>query len=317
MMTSSQVWIGIDVSKEALEIAKRPTEQRWEIAYTNAELRKLVKALGQEPVKGIVVEATGGWEGRLVKALRKASLPVIVMNPRRIRDFAKAAGRLAKTDRIDADMLALFGERMQPEERPAPEPSDEARRALLERRRQLTDMLTQERNRLCLAPRDLRKDVKQHVDWLRKQLQALDERIEKAMAADPVWQAKDHCLRQVKGVGPGLSLALLGAVPELGQLNRRQIAALVGVAPFNCDSGKHRGERHIFGGRRIVRNMLYMATLSATRSNQVIIAYYRHLRANGKKFKIALVACMRKLLIHLNQLMRQHLASNKVIEVAV
>jgi transposase len=270
----------------------------------------LIKSLKKEAVKGIVVEATGGWEGRLVKMLRTASLPVMVMNPRQIRAFAKAAGRLAKTDRIDAEMLALFGERMQPEERTAPGPADEARRSLLERRRQLSDMLTQERNRLWLAPRDLRKDVKQHVDWLRKQLKDLDERVEQAIEADPIWKAKDECLRSVEGVGRGLSLGLLGAVPELGQLNRRQIAALVGVAPFNCDSGKHRGERHIFGGRREVRNLLYMSALAATRCNKVMAAYYQQLRHRGKKFKVAIVACMRKLLVHLNSLMRQHLALN-------
>jgi len=307
-MEKKSVWIGIDVSKDTLDIAQGSMGRQWQVEYAASELRELVEMLRQESVKGVVVEATGGWEKRLVSALRAASIPVMVMNPRLVRNFAKAAGRLAKTDRIDAGLLALFGERMEPEERQAATPADEARRSLFDRRRQLTDMLTQERNRLWLAPKPLRKEIKHHVDWLRKQLKDLDQRIEKSMEADPAWKAKDECLRETKGVGPNLSLGLLGVLPELGRLNRRQIASLVGVAPFNCDSGKHRGQRRIFGGRRSVRNALYMATLSAIRCNQVIHAYYQHLVANGKKFKVAIVACMRKLLVHLNTRMRQHLA---------
>jgi len=307
-MENKSIWIGIDVSKETLDIAKGSADCPYTIDYTAGELRKLVKALQKESVRGVVVEATGGWEKRLVKALQAGSIPVIVMNPRRVRDFAKAAGRMAKTDRIDAGMLALFGERMQPQERFSAEPADEKRRALFDRRRQLNDMLTQERNRLGLAPKEMRKEIKQHVDWLRKQLKDLDARVEKAMEADPVWKAKDQCLQQTQGVGPNLSLGLLGALPELGHLNRRQIAALVGVAPYNCDSGQQRGNRRIIGGRRGVRNALYMSTLAAIRCNAVIRDYYQHLMSKGKKFKVAMVACMRKLPIYLNTLMRQHLA---------
>jgi transposase len=307
-MKKKALWIGIDVSKETLDIAKGSNGLPWQITYSPSDVQYFVKSLCRESVKGVVVEATGGWEKRVVKALKRAGIAVMVMNPRRIRDFAKAAGRLAKTDRIDARMLALFGERMQPEERQAAEPAEEAQRALFDRRRQLNDMLTQERNRLHLVPKELHKDIQEHVEWLRKQLKALDERIARAMEADPVWKAKDAVLRQTVGVGPNLSLGLLGAVPELGHLNRRKIAALVGVAPFNCDSGKHIGERHIVGGRRGVRNALYMATLAAIRFNSVIHAYYERLRAKGKLFKVAIVACMRKLLVYLNARMRQHLA---------
>jgi transposase len=301
-------WVGVDVSKETLDIAIGSAGKRWVIQPTATHLSQLVQTLQKRQVAGVVVEATGGWERRLVQALWRAQVPVTVMNPRRVRDFAKAAGRLAKTDRIDAGILALFGEKMQPAETPAPNPGDEARRALMERRRQLTDMLTQERNRLALMPPELFPDVQQHIRWLEKQLKSLEERVQKAIQADPVWKAKDQCLRSVVGVGPALSLGLLGALPELGTLNRRQIASLVGVAPFNCDSGTHRGERHIFGGRSGVRSLLYMATVSSTRANPVIRGYFRQLKSRGKKSKVALVACMRKLLIHLNSLMRQHLA---------
>jgi len=301
-------WVGIDVSKESYDVFIQRRKESFHTGTKSADVRRLVKQLIQERPEGIVVEATGGWERRLVQALGQASLPVVVMNPRRVRDFAKAAGRLAKTDRIDAEILALFGEKMKPDIRPLLSAEDENRRALLERRGQLTDMLTQERNRLELTPKALQAGVRKHVEWMEKELRELGQRIKQEMAKDPVWTAKDKCLREVMGVGPVLSLALIGSVPELGRLNRQQIASLVGVAPFNCDSGGRRGQRHIFGGRRHVRAMLYMGTLCAIRCNAVIRAYYQNLCGRGKRFKVALVACMRKLLVHLNSLMRQHLA---------
>jgi len=308
-MKEKMEWIGIDVAKESSDICVYPSGERWETAMTSAALRKLSRKLAARQPTGIIVEATGGWERPLVAALKQEGLSVRVVNPRRVRDFARAAGILAKTDRIDASILARFGERMQPEERPTPTPSEQARRAVSDRRQQLIDMLTQEKNRLPLAPPLLQRDLRRHIDWLEKEIKELDETVRQMMKDDPEWQAKDACLRQVKGVGPRLSLGLLGAVPELGTLNRKKIAALVGVAPFNSDSGMRRGERHVFGGRRNVRRLLYMGALTAARSNSVIRAFYQDLRSRGKKFKIAIVACMRKLLIYLNSLMRQHLTS--------
>ena len=306
-MTQKKPWIGVDVAKDSLKVHVRPTNERWETTTTMAELKKLAKKLKSMDPQGVILEATGGWERKVVAVL-KQDVPVIVMNPRRIREFAKATGKLAKTDGIDAEVIAQFGEKIEPEARPLPSPEEDEKRSLLDRRRQLSDMLTQERNRLERMPRNMRKNLQRHIDFLEKELKGLDQEIKQGMEMDPEWKAKNECLQDVMGVGPNLSLALLGAVPELGHLNRKKIAALVGVAPFNSDSGKHRGERHIFGGRRHVRNVLYMATLCATRCNPTIRSYYRHLRKAGKKFKIAIVACMRKLLIHLNSLMRQHLA---------
>lgn len=312
-MESKKVWIGIDVSKEGLNIQVRPTDEKWYATTKKASLKKLAKKLKSMNPQGVILEATGGWERKVVDVLREAGVPVIIMNPRRIRDFAKAEGVLAKTDGIDAGVIARFGEKIEPEVRPLPNPEDEGKRALLDRRRQLSDMLIQERNRLEQMPRDMRKKLQRHIDFLDKELKELDREIKQMLETDPALKAKNECLQGVMGVGPNLSLAMLGAVPELGKLNRKKIAALVGVAPFNCDSGKRRGERHIFGGRRHVRNVLYMATLCATRCNPVIRPYYKGLRKEGKKFKVAIVACMRKLLIHLNSLMRQHLALSKPV----
>lgn len=315
-METKKVWIGIDVSKEMLEVHVRPTEEHWKTKTKPSDLKRLAKRLKALNPQGVVLEATGGWERRVVAVLKGEEIPVIVMNPRRIREFGKAAGILAKTDGIDAALIARFGEKMEPELRELPTPGEEAKRTLLDRRRQLTDMMTQERNRSGMVPPNMRKNIQRHLEFLEKELKDLDREIHQAMEKDPEWRAKDECLQAVLGVGPTLSLALVGAVPELGKLNRKKIAALVGVAPFNSDSGKKRGERHIFGGRRHVRNVLYMATLTATRSNEEIREYYIHLRKEGKKFKVAMVACMRKLLIHLNSLMRQHLALNKPVMAA-
>jgi len=315
-MTPIKPWVGVDISKSSLEIHIRPTKVCWATNTTPGELKELSKQLKAIDPWGVILEASGGWEKRVVEALRKEDVPVIVINPRRIRDFAKAAGILAKTDRIDAAVISLFGEKMEPEVRALATPDDEAKRALLDRRRQLSDMLTQERNRLGMMPWEMGKDLRRHIDFLEKELKGLEKKVRDAMEQDPELKAKDACMQNVMGVGPSLSLAMLSAVPELGKLNRRKIAALVGVAPFNSDSGKWRGQRHIFGGRRHVRNVLFMATVAATRCNPVIRPYYQHLRAEGKKFKVAIVACMRKLLIHLNSLMRQHLASRQAISLA-
>jgi transposase len=307
MKTEQNVWIGVDVAKEHLDVFVHETQESRHQKNSAAGRRALAAWMAKRSPRGIIVEATGGWERAAVKAFRQAGLKVMVMNPRRVRDFAKAAGQLAKTDRIDAQVLAMFGAKMEPEVRPEATASEEAHRALVSRRRQLSDILTQERNRRELAHPNVRGDVDKHIRWVEKELQALDEKIKKAVAADPVASAKQKCLQSVKGVGKLTSLALVAAVPELGKLDRQKIAALVGVAPFNCDSGTRRGQRHIFGGRALVRNLLYMATLTATQCNTVIQAYFKGLRDRRKNFKVAMVACMRKLLTHLNSLMRQHL----------
>ena len=307
MKTQQNVWIGVDVAKEYLDVCVHETQEIRHQKNVASGRRALALWMAKRSPRGVIMEATGGWERAVVKAFRVAGLKVMVMNPRRVRDFAKAAGLLAKTDRIDAKALALFGAKMEPEPRPEATASEEAQRALLDRRRQLSELLTQERNRRELAHPNVRGDVNKHIRWIEKELQVLDEKIKKVVADDPVASAKQKCLQAVKGVGKLTSLALVAAVPELGKLDRQKIAALVGVAPFNCDSGTRRGQRHIFGGRALVRNLLYMATLAATKCNTVIKAYFNGLRARGKIFKVAMVACMRKLLTHLNSLMRQHL----------
>jgi len=308
-MKKIEVNIGIDVSKERLEIQQRPTGKQWSMGYTAAEIKKWIKQCKKMNPKRIVIEATGGWEREIVKALTRAKLPVVVINPRRIRDFAKASGRLAKTDKIDAGILAEFGEKMEPPLRAQMSGEEEVLKELVHRRGQLMDIRTQEKNRLGQAHPQLRESLKKHIEWLNQELKELDKRVENQMQSNPAWQAKEQCLRQVKGVGKVVSLGLISHVPELGKLNRREVAALVGVAPFNCDSGKYKGKRRIFGGRRSVRSLLYMGTLAAISFNHVIKPYYRRLRENGKLPKVALVACMRKLLSYLNNLMRQHIAS--------
>ena len=309
MNDQDKVWIGIDVAKDSLEVFVHETQEGCCRKNSRVGRRALVRWMAKRSPRGIVVEATGGWERAIVKEMCAAGLPNMVMNPRRVRDFAKAAGLLAKTDQLDAKVLALFGAKMEPEARTAATPSEQSHRAFLERRRQLTDILTQERNRLDLVHPDLRDDLENHVRWLDEKRRELDAKIKKAVAEDPVANAKNQCLQKVVGVGPLTSLAMVAAVPELGKLNRQKIAALVGVAPFNCDSGTRRGQRHIFGGRSLVRNLLYMATLTATRNNPVIKSYFDGLIKRGKQFKVAMVACMRKMLTHLNSLMRQHLAA--------
>jgi len=229
-----------------------------------------------------------------------------VVNPRQVRDFARATGELAKTDRIDASMLSLFGERVRPAVRELPSEAQRDFEALLTRRRQVVDMIGAECNRLGQARASVRKQIQKHVEWLERQLEHIDRDLDKAIADSPFWQARENLLRSAPGVGPVLSRTLLGALPELGALNRKQIAKLVGVAPLADDSGQRKGPRHIWGGRAEVRAVLYMATLVATRHNPVIRSYYRQLLARGKATKLALTACMRKLLVILNAMVRSN-----------
>lgn len=298
-------YVGIDVSKARLDVHGAPTDQASAYAHDEAGVDALLQALTSAPPQLIVLEATGGLERALVAALLAKGLPVAVVNPRQVRDFAKASGQLAKTDRIDARVLAQFAKAIEPTQRPVPDEAAQAFADRLTRRRQLVEMLAMEKTRLKQAPNKLvRKDIKQHIAWLENKLRASDEGLRQAVEDSPTWQAKRDLLGDVKGVGVVTALTLIGALPELGRLDRKQIASLVGVAPFNRDSGTLRGRRTVWGGRAVVRQVLYMATLSAVRFNPPIATFYRRLRGNGKAAKVALVACMRKLLTMLNAMVR-------------
>lgn len=294
------LFVGIDVSKNRLDVAVRPEGRRWEVSNDEKSIRLLVDSLKDLPSGLIIAEATGGLEIPLVSALAEADLPIVVVNPRQVRDFAKAVGQLAKTDKIDAEVLAHFGEALRPEVRPVKSRQLQELSALVSRRRQLVDMLTMEKNRLASAPKGIRKDITAHIVWLEKRLKDVNGKLSQTVENCPAWREKDEIMRSVPGVGPVLSISLLSNVPELGKLNRRQIAALIGVAPLNRDSGQHSGTRIVWGGRANVRSVLYMATVAAMRSNPVIKSFYQRLVGVGKKFKVAITACMRKLLTIIN-----------------
>lgn len=300
--------IGIDVAKAELVIAARPSGERWTVANDERGVQALVARLTREPAALIVLEATGGYELLCVAGLAAAALPVVVVNPRQVRDFARATGQLAKTDRIDADVLALFAERVRPAVRPLADAEAQELEALLARRRQLLDMLQAEKNRLGQVfgggKRPVRKSLKAHITFLERELRMTDTDLGAMVRESPAWRERDDLLRSVPGVGPVLSLTLLAELPELGRLSRREIAKLVGVAPLSRDSGTMRGRRFIHGGRAAVRGVLYMGTLVATRRNVVIRTFYLRLLAAGKPKKLALVACMRKLLTMLNMMVR-------------
>lgn len=297
-------FVGIDVSKLQLDVAVRPDNKRWSVANAEADIGKVIEVLNTLSPKVIIVEATGGMEIPLVTALSQATLPVVVVNPRQVRDFAKAVGRMAKTDRIDAEILAHFGEAVKPDARLLKDEDTQMLTALVTRRRQVIEMITAEKNRLGISPNVIHKDIQKHIEWLQKRLEDIDSHLDSAIRKSPVWREKDDLLRSVPGVGQVLSVSLITGLPELGSLSRRQIAALVGVAPFNRDSGLFRGKRTIWGGRAYIRAVLYMATLSASRFNPTICCFYRRLIEAGKKPKVALTACMRKLLSILNAIVK-------------
>lgn len=299
---------GIDVSKQRLDVAIRPTGEVQNFSNDSDGIARLVEWLSTHTVSLVVVEATGGQQDAVVGELAAACLPVAVVNPRQVRDFAKAIGRLAKTDGIDAAVLAQFGEALKPEPRPLPSPEAAELSALLARRRQLVEMLVMEKNRLASAPKRLRASLEGHIRYLNKELKDVDKDLHGTLRESSIWRAKDDLLQSVPGIGPTMSCTLLGELPELGKLGRRQIAALVGVAPFNSDSGKHKGKRRIWGGRATVRTMLYMATLAAIRFNPDIRDFYKRLCTAGKPKKVAIVACMRKLLTVLNAMLRDNAA---------
>ena len=299
-------FVGIDVSKAVLDVAVRPAGDAWSVANSPEGIAQLVDRLREIAPKLIVLEASGGLERRAIAALAGARLPVVAVNPRQVRDFAKATGRLAKTDAIDAEVLALFAERIRPEVRPLPDEETQELQALVVRRRQVVDMITAEKNRLSAAPpsKRVRTAIGKTIKWLQKQLEEIDNDLDGAVRKSPAWREKDDLLNSVKGVGPVLSRTLLSMVPELGTLGRRQISALIGVAPLNRDSGTQRGRRSVWGGRASVRAVLYMCALAAIRSNPAIRAFYERLVAAGKLPKVAIVACMRKLLTILNAILR-------------
>ena len=296
-------FVGIDVAKDHLDVAVRPTGVARRFAAD--ELHALVGFVQQARPTLVVMEATGGLETAVAAALAAAGLAVAIVNPRQPRDFAKALGKLAKTDAIDAAVLAHFGEAVRPEPRPLPDAQTRELEALVMRRRQLLEMLIAERCRLssCRVG-SMRKSLEQHIEWLRKQMKDLDKDITKSVRNSPMWREKDDLLQSVPGVGPVVSSMVLVSLRELGTLNRKQIAALVGVAPLNRDSGKMQGKRSIWGGRAPMRAALYMATLVATKRNDTIRAFYQRLLIAGKAKKVALVACMRKLLTMLNAMLR-------------
>lgn len=298
-------FVGIDVSKLTLDFDCLPVSAAQPFPNDADGITALVALLKESGVERIVVEATGGFETPVVSALAVAKLPVVVVNPRQVRDFAKAMGHFAKTDRLDAKVLALFGERMKPALRALPDEAQRALSDLLGRRSQLVFMRAQEKGRLATVPSVARKDVEQHIAWLDKRIVRLEDALGDRLKKSPLWCHKAALLEGVPGVGDVTTFSLLADLPELGTMNRKQIAALVGVAPFPDDSGKRVGARYVRGGRADVRCVLYMATLSAIRHNPPIKAMYERLTQAGKPFKVAMTACMRKLLTILNAILKK------------
>ena len=303
-MEQEATYVGIDVAKAQVDVAVRPTDDRWEVSHDEAGVRQLVSQLKTlEPVM-VLLEASGGLELPLVAALATEELPVVVVNPRQVRDFARATGKLAKTDSLDAAVLAHFAEVIRPPVRPLRDAETQVLNSLVARRHQVMTMLVSEKNRLGTAIVAVRPRVEAHIAWLERELDDLDEGLRRTLRQSSVWREKDDLLRTVPGVGEQISLTLLAYLPELGTLDRRQIAALVGVAPFNRDSGTLRGKRTIWGGRARVRAALYMGALVASRCNPVIREFYQRLLAAGKPKKLALTACMRKLVVILNSMLK-------------
>lgn len=297
----SKSFIGIDVSKQWLEVAAHERDRQFRCANKASAFGELIAELIALRPALIVLEATGGLERAVVAALQGAGLPVVVVNPRQVRDFARALGQLAKTDPLDARVLAHFAAAIKPRPRPIKSQDELELDALSGRRQQLIEMLTDEKNRRASAVTDsLRDEIEEHIDWLTDRIAELDQQLKKLLNCSAQWQAKDQILQSTPGIGPVVSFSLLAELPELGKLNRQQISKLVGVAPLNRDSGRQRGSRHIFGGRAQVRRVLYMAAFNATRWNPVIKEFYERLRARQKPFKVAITACMRKLLAIIN-----------------
>ncbi len=308
-------YIGIDVAKAHLDLAVHPKGAPWQVGNDEAGIDSIVAHLRELDPTLIVVEPTGGLELPLTAALAAAGLPVAVVNPRQVRDFAKATGRLAKTDRLDAQVLAHFAQGVQPTPRPLADAQTRELAGLLARRQQLVQMLTAEKNRLGTTGPSVRQRVRAHIGWLEQELADTDKTLKDTIRESPLWRAKDNLFQGVKGIGPVASITLMAELPELGTVGRQQIAALVGLAPLNRDSGLLRGKRRIWGGRARVRAVLYMVTLSATRHNPAIKAFYQRLLAAGKEKKVALTACMRKLLTILNAMVKHNCPWNPALNI--
>ena len=303
--SSNQVFVGIDVSKLRLDVCRLPGGDSAEFANDGSGIKSLLEWSAHAPPTLVVLEATGGFERLVVAQLAAAALPVVVVNPRQVRQFAGALGRLAKTDKIDAQVLARFAQDVRPTVRPLPDDKERELAELIARRRQLVELRSAELNRLKqTGSLKVRRNIEHTLKFLDKQLQAFDDELDRQLRQSPVWREKDELLQSLPGVGPTTSRTLLAELPQLGQCSRREIASLAGVAPLNRDSGRFRGQRTIWGGKATVRSALYMATLTAVKYYAPLKAVYDRLRNNGKKAKVALVACMRKLLIILNTILK-------------
>ena len=314
MVSPDKVYAGIDVSAAHLDMAVLPSGEERRFTNDGEGIKTLTDHLAGMGSVLVVLEATGGMELPVVGELAVAGVELVVVNPRQVRDFARATGKLAKTDALDAQMLARFGEAVKPAVRPLPDATLMELRGLATRRHQLMKMLTAERNRLRTAPQRVQPQIKEHILWLKRQIKDLDKDLHDSIRSTPLWRAQENLLRSVPGVGPVVSSILLAKLPELGALNRYQIGALVGVAPLNRDSGAMRGKRKIWGGRAPVRAALYMAALVATRCNPVIKTFYERLLQAGKPKKVALTACMRKLLTILNVMVRDQCPWSPIVQ---
>lgn len=303
-MENKKYFIGIDISKKRLDVCVLPMGSIYKVENTSKGLDRLAEKLRPFQKALVVMEASGGLQSPVCAALHEAGLRVAVVNPRQVRNFAKALGVLAKTDRIDATVLARFAEAIHPDPRPLPDKQAQYLSDLMARRRQLVGMAVMEKNRLGTASKSIKLKIKANLDWLEQQLADLDQEIDDLIKGSPIWLAKEDLLKSVPGVGNVLARTLLASLPELGSLNRHRIAALVGIAPFNRDSGNYRGKRSCWGGRAVVRNALFMATISSIRFNPVIKKFFSKLKSKNKKPKVAIVACMRKLLVILNAMCR-------------
>ena len=305
-MEQQSIYVGVDVSKHRLDVAARPSGDIWEVRHDGSGIEELVLSMKSLNPTIVLLEASGGMELRLVSALAVASVPVVVVNPRQVRDFVRATGKLAKTDALDAKVLAHFAEAVHPSACPLPDEDTQAINSLLTRRHQVVSMLVSEKNRLSSCVDAVRPRIQAHIAWLEQEVSDLDEGLRQALRDSPLWQEKNDLLLSVPGVGEQVSFALLAYLPELGSLNRRQVAALVGVAPFNRDSGSLRGKRTVWGGRARVRCVLYMGALVTSRYNPTIKAFYERLLEAGKPKNVALTACMRKLLTILNSMIKNN-----------
>jgi transposase len=300
----NETFVGIDVSKDSLEVALRPSNTVQSFTNDDEGIAQLIESLRPQQPALTVLEATGKYERPVARALAVEGLLFNIINPRQGRAFARATGVLAKTDRIDALLLARFAEVLQPEARSLKDEQTEALSDLVIRRRQIVEMITAEKNRLALATKRVRRDIQVHIRWMEKRIEDINDDIDELIRQSPLWREKDKLLQSVTGVGPVLASTILASLPELGTLNRKQIAALVGVAPFNRESGRYKGKQKIQGGRASVRNVLYMGTVAGIRANPVLRIFYERLVAKGKPKKLALTACMRKLLVILNTMLK-------------